>query len=190
MRRLGGLIMSLLLSLASPAGAAAEDDGLPDGRAMTFTVAGGGTASPVVGRSATDVRLYPREAVYLPDGRIVIRDAEFSGPGKLVVVGADGRIGSLPPLPPIAPLKDISGDDRPVEVYDIDVERDGGLLVLVSGTPALLRLGPQGWMTMGVPGEASAVGAGFDGGLFVAVPGAVLSLSHDGAIIGRRALPP
>jgi hypothetical protein len=55
---------------------------LPSSDAPIYTVAGGGIAAPTVGRPTTEVRLHPREAVFLPDGRIVIHDSQFSGGGQ------------------------------------------------------------------------------------------------------------
>jgi hypothetical protein len=101
-RGIGRALLVAVVLLLGPSTARAAETGyiLPGAEAPIFTVAGGGTAAPKVGRSATAVRLNPREAVFLPDGRIVIRDARFSGGGQLVAVGPDGRIAALPPFPP------------------------------------------------------------------------------------------
>ena len=180
----GGWVCLLIALAVTVPSAYATDPGfvLPTSNALVFNVAGGGVAEPVAGRLATDVRLFPREAVYLPDGRIVIRDSEFGAPeGRLVAVQSNGRIAALPELP------GVGGPGG--EVLDIDVEPDGGLLAVVGDDPSLLRLGPAGWTPVPTPASVSAVAALPDGTLLAVSAGAVWRLTRDGGVITRRKLP-
>ena len=181
----------MLLSCATPVWATDPAFVLPEPTAPIFTIAGGGTAAPRAGALATDVSLHPREAVYLPDGRIVIRDGEFSGNGRLVGVGVDGRIIDLPPFPPRPVVSDpVSGTPLDFKVYDIDIEVDGSLLALVTGEPSVMRLDVSGWAPVAAPPGINAIGARPDGGLIALTDdGEALWMTRDGAVVARRALP-
>src|SRR4051812_38892303 len=95
----GGFLVAAAITVFTPAAGAAEYV-LPRADAPIFTIAGGGTAGPKVGRAATDVELHPREALYLPDGRAAVLDARVPGDGRLVIIGSDGRISAINPFPP------------------------------------------------------------------------------------------
>jgi hypothetical protein len=182
------LLLAASLLYVPVAHAGEQAPALPGPGASIFTVAGGGTDAPRVGRVATDVRLHPREAVYLPDGRIVIRDDEHGSGGRLQVVDADGRIGALPPFPPRPAAEDRFGEPLPFAVFDIDVEADGGLLAVVTGEPGVLRLGPGGWTAVATPAGVDAVAALPDGTLAVLADGVAWWLARDGTFLARRAL--
>ena len=183
------LITAMLLCCAPSARAAEPGYVLPPPNAPIFTVAGGGTAAPAIGLPATEVRLYPREAVFLPDGRIIVRHARFSGSGRLVAVDTDGRIAALPAFPQRPVVNDLLGNPVPVDVYDIDLEPDGGVLAAVSGEPSVLRLGPAGWTPVKVPSGVVSIAALPDGGILALTDGIAWWLTRDGAVVAHRALP-
>jgi hypothetical protein len=89
-------------------------------------------------------------------------------------------------------IKDEYGETVPFAVWDIDVEPDGGLLALVTGEPGVLRLGPDGWAPVPIPRQASdveALAALPDGGILVLADASAWSVTRDGRVAGRRALP-
>jgi hypothetical protein len=113
-RRVALVSVLVVLAVAGPVRAQEPMFILPGPQARSYTIAGGGTAAPRPGRTATEVRLAPREAVALADGRVVIREDEVAGGGSLVVVDVDGRIGALPPFPPIEPDRGTVMGETPV----------------------------------------------------------------------------
>jgi hypothetical protein len=181
----------VLAALCRAPASLAADPGyvLPGPDALSYSVAGGGSAKPTAGRPATAVRLHPREAVFMDDGRIVIRDSEYADAGRLIAVRPDGRIADLPPFGPRPVKKDFAGYPLPTVVYDIDVEQDGGLLAVLSGEPSMLRLGPDGWSPVPSPKGVTAAAALPDGGILALTDGKAWWLTRDGTVVTSRRLP-
>ena len=187
----GALCLLVVLMLGAAPDTLAADPGyvLPGPDAPIYTVAGGGSAEPKAGRLATSVRLHPREAIFMRDGQIVIRDGDNIDEGRLVAVGADGRIAELPPFGPRIAEKNLLGDPLPPTVYDIDLEQDGGLLAVLGGEPSVLRLGPNGWSPVRTPEDVKAVSALPDGGIIALTDGRAWWLTRDGTVVTSRKLP-
>ena len=180
----------LLAGLCRASESLAVDSGyvLPGPDAPIYTVAGGGGARPKVGRPATAVRLHPREAVFIGDGRIVIRDSEYADEGRLIAVGRpDGSRRCRPSA--LGPTTRTSSAIRcRPRCMTSTSSRTGACSPCSAGSRAWSG-SARWWSPVPAPKDVRAAAALPDGGILALTDGKAWWLTRDGTVVTSRRLP-